>query len=474
MPAPSSVPMTQPSSQRDEGIVVIPEQFYGVALKMKVGPYRDPIEAQAIPATPAPAPVAAAPVLPVIQQPATHKRLPMILAVVGIVVAVSGAFVYLNRDLLFKKPTPMPAAVVPPPPIVPPVAPTNLNALVNGQSVSLSWVDSAADETGFLLERRQGTAPYALLTNLAANSTSFLDVTVVAGLAYSYRVSATNSGGDSLPSNEGIATIAALPVPPPPAPTLPPGGLDSDSDGLSDVEEGLFATDLHNPDTDSDGFLDGNELFHLYNPGARAPGRLIESGLVKESVGTVGWSLYIPNTWSTTLNLADGSQATVNTGRDELFKISLQENPTALPIDQWLLQQSSSTAQMATSSLRQMTTKGGLQGWLSPDRLTAAFAWGDKIFTITYDLRGQSFVNLRTLFEMMLNSLHLSGAPVVTSTLTPATSGPGDLLGPTTSTGAEPLAPPSATTNTPISGSSTTTAVTTTTTSSLTTTSTTP
>ncbi len=433
MPAPSPASVVQPSSQREEGIVVIPEQFYGVALKMKVGPYRDPIESQAMPATPAP--VAPAPILPVIQQPPSHKRLPMVLAVLGIVGVVSGAFVYLNRDLLFKKPTPMPVAVITPPPIQPPIAPTNLRAVVNGQSVSLSWVDSATDETGYLLERRQGTAPYGLLTNLAANTASFLDVTVLPGLAYSYRVSATNSGGDSTPSNEGVATIEALPVPPPPAPTLPPGGLDSDSDGLSDVEEGMFTTDLHNPDTDSDGFLDGNEVFHLYNPGARAPGRLIESGLVKESLGTVGWSLYVPNAWSATLDLADGSRATIVTGRDEAFKILLQENPAALPIDQWLLAQSSSTAQMATSSLRQITTKGGLQGWLSPDRLTAAFAWGDKIFTIAYDLHGQSFVNMRTLFEMMLNSLHLSGAPVVTSTLTPATSGPGDLLGSTTSTG---------------------------------------
>jgi hypothetical protein len=99
-----------------------------------------------------------------------------------------------------------------------------------------------------------------------------------------YRVVAFGEGGESSPSNEvtlRTAELAPPPPPPPAAPVLPPGGLDSDSDGLTDVEEPLYGTDVRNPDADSDGFLDGNEVFHLYNPAARSSVRLLDSGLVK-------------------------------------------------------------------------------------------------------------------------------------------------------------------------------------------------
>lgn len=43
--------------------------------------------------------------------------------------------------------------------------------------------------------------------------------------------------------------------------------LDSDNDGLNDFEEEMvYFTDLNNPDTDSDGFSDGDEVRNGYNP----------------------------------------------------------------------------------------------------------------------------------------------------------------------------------------------------------------
>ena len=42
--------------------------------------------------------------------------------------------------------------------------------------------------------------------------------------------------------------------------------LDSDGDGLTDREEKIFQTDLYNPDTDGDGFLDGIEVSGGFNP----------------------------------------------------------------------------------------------------------------------------------------------------------------------------------------------------------------
>ncbi len=48
--------------------------------------------------------------------------------------------------------------------------------------------------------------------------------------------------------------------------------IDSDNDGLRDWEEELFKTDPRNPDTDGDGYLDGEEVNSGHNPLVKAPG----------------------------------------------------------------------------------------------------------------------------------------------------------------------------------------------------------
>ena len=47
---------------------------------------------------------------------------------------------------------------------------------------------------------------------------------------------------------------------------------DSDNDGLKDWEEELYKTSPYNPDTDGDGYLDGEEINSGHNPLVKAPG----------------------------------------------------------------------------------------------------------------------------------------------------------------------------------------------------------
>ena len=48
--------------------------------------------------------------------------------------------------------------------------------------------------------------------------------------------------------------------------------LDTDGDGLTDVEEESYGTDMNNPDTDGDGYKDGEEVANGYDP--LGPGKL--------------------------------------------------------------------------------------------------------------------------------------------------------------------------------------------------------
>ena len=394
--APPSSPV-QTGSIPEPEIHVIPDAYYGAALKAHVAEHG----AKPLPGAPG-----------AIVQPPKSKA-PMIIALSTILVlGIGGVFVYVYRDTLFPPP---PAKVVvtetpPPPPIVAPSAPTNLIATsTNPQSVAISWADTSMDESGFRIERSTDGQSYQGLTNLPSNSTSFLDVSVQPGTTYRYRVIASNQGGDSEPTSESFVSVAALPPPVPESPKLPPAGLDSDSDGLSDLEESLFGTKAQLPDTDGDGFLDGNEVFHLYNPNGLAPATLLDAKLVKDVSGAIGWKMQIPETW-TFVESANGAAATISSGHGEKFVIAIQDNATKQPIVDWYL---AAHPQVTASQVLQYRSKRGYLGIIGADLLTTYIPWGDKVFVFTYDLGGQTFINFRTTYSMMLNALLLQGVPQI-------------------------------------------------------------
>lgn len=387
-------------------IHVIPEHFYGAALKAKVP------EGKAVNA---PSSQAAG-----LEQPKKRSIVPIVvLVVVALFLIGGGAFVYLERASLFPAPAkPAPVAqTTPPTPVVPaaPNAPVNLTATsTNPQSVSLSWSVTGADATGFRIERAaSGTTDFSAITSLPSGSTSYVDASVQPATSYLYHVIASNAGGDSSPSNVASADVPALPPTPPPTVKLPPAGLDSDSDGLTDLEEQLYNTDPHNPDTDADGFLDGNEVFNLYNPNGRAPSTLLDSKAVKVISASIGWTMQMPTPWTLNLTTADGSQAQIVTGHGESFDIAVVDNPTHQDVLAWYLAQH---PDIQASQVLQFRSKRGYQGIISADLLTTYIPWGSQIFSFTYNLDDQPFINFRTTYSMMLNSLTLSGLPQVSST----------------------------------------------------------
>lgn len=82
-----------------------------------------------------------------------------------------------------------------------PAAPTGLGAraLLSGAkaSVSLSWRDTATNETAFELQRSVNGTSFSALATPAANTTTFVDTTVARRTRYWYRVRAVNAAGAS-------------------------------------------------------------------------------------------------------------------------------------------------------------------------------------------------------------------------------------------------------------------------------------
>ena len=83
---------------------------------------------------------------------------------------------------------------------LPPSMPSTFTASVSGKTVSLAWTDSSTDETGFKVLRKDSlTGSYSTVTTTSADAISYSDTVTAAG-SYWYRVSATNSNGDSVAS----------------------------------------------------------------------------------------------------------------------------------------------------------------------------------------------------------------------------------------------------------------------------------
>ena len=88
-----------------------------------------------------------------------------------------------------------------------PAQPTDLAAVAAGHGrVELTWVDNAASETGYRVERSAGSGAYATIVMLPADATEYADTNAAGATAYRYRVVAFNAAGDSPPSNPADAT----------------------------------------------------------------------------------------------------------------------------------------------------------------------------------------------------------------------------------------------------------------------------
>lgn len=172
-----------------------------------------------------------------------------------------------------------------------------------------------------------------------------------------------------------------------PVVVTPQPGKDSDSDGLTDVEEVLYGSDPHNPDTDGDSYLDGNEVFHMYNPNGNAPSNLADAGFVRPfSQSGFGYTLYYPSQW--TIQLIGGVTEQVQFRSATGESISVQktikssEPANGLPI----------------------TTRQGYTGVASADKMTTYLESGSDVFAIAYSLGSSTQINYLTTYQMMVNT----------------------------------------------------------------------
>jgi len=188
-------------------------------------------------------------------------------------------------------------------------------------------------------------------------------------------------------------------------------GVDSDNDGLSDVEENnIYITNSNTNDSDGDGYKDNQEVLSLYNP--MGEGYLSESGLISEFINSkYNYRIYYPKIWHPE-DRTEGELVQFFSDVDGLMQIIVQDNPAKLGIKEWYAELINSSPALVTQQMEQL--KSGLEVIYSVDGLTAYLTLssnlleqvggGDNVYILTYSPEENNKLEFLATFKMMINS----------------------------------------------------------------------
>lgn len=178
-------------------------------------------------------------------------------------------------------------------------------------------------------------------------------------------------------------------------------GKDTDSDGLTDVEENIiYKSNVNLPDTDADGFLDGNEVFHLYNPSGTAPGTLLEAKLISSIKLPIEIEFVYPSIWQTQTK-EDGSVSVLTTtGESFVMTVRSQtQEAVSQTISDWISEQS------GQEKVIKSTTKTGYEFYITQNKRFAVVIVGSTVLSFTYEISAKTTADFVQTFQMMLNSI---------------------------------------------------------------------
>lgn len=89
------------------------------------------------------------------------------------------------------------------------LAPSQLTAVADGTSVTLTWADNSTNETVFDIERKDNGGSFIPVTTVRSGTTSYVDGGLNSNTQYTYRVRAMTSTASSSYSNEAAVTTGS-------------------------------------------------------------------------------------------------------------------------------------------------------------------------------------------------------------------------------------------------------------------------
>lgn len=200
---------------------------------------------------------------------------------------------------------------------------------------------------------------------------------------------------------------------------------DSDSDGLTDIEEALIGTDMMRPDSDIDGYKDSDEVINRYNPladGLKGKGGLLDADFIATSTSnftTNNFSLVYPKKWKVSY-IPENQQALITAETGEIIRITARNNDQGMSAVNWYL---SSRPQTSVSELKLLNDKA-YSGFFTPDGLSAYITDNafKKLYVFEYLTNPQTELRYPALFTMIVKNLTAVSPPAETAASSTAAS----------------------------------------------------
>lgn len=181
---------------------------------------------------------------------------------------------------------------------------------------------------------------------------------------------------------------------------------DADFDGLTDVEEGLYQTDLQRADTDLGGSPDGWEIIKLFSPIDEGSYPLSNSGLIKVYTNlTYKYSIFYQRDFL--IKVIDNKVSftpQIETG--ESIILFVQENPEQLKSKEWYVKQ---FKEKEIDEFKLKTSiVDGVEGVWSLDAQNFYLAKDNLVYVFSYNSGTLARLNFKSTFKMMINSFKFS------------------------------------------------------------------
>lgn len=229
-----------------------------------------------------------------------------------------------------------------------------------------------------------------------------------------------------------VSTTPVVIEPPPEQPVAPPPtdgkiefpstllskAADLDNDGLTDAEEALYKSDPGIPDSDSDGYVDGSEVFHLYNPVGKEPIKLIESGTVVDYVNpALNYAMYHPADWQVGNVSGDFRDMLFSTINGDHVEVRVFDKAVEQTFSDWLAVNAPSER---FADLAQFVNRFNDQGYKRTDELVYYYVTANRVHVIVYHTTDASVVSFPGIIEMMARSFRTDASRVSIVPLPPS------------------------------------------------------
>ncbi len=186
---------------------------------------------------------------------------------------------------------------------------------------------------------------------------------------------------------------------------------DTDSDGLTDLEEFLYGTDPTVADTDKDSYRDGAEVLSLFSPRKQGEVRLAQDDKIAIYANPIhGYTLLYPGSWAAE-PVDDQLQDEViiaTTTDEEYISVKVDQNLDSRSLLDWY--QSQSVA--GSFSKMRIQAFQNVDMLITPDgkSIFVKAVGVPKVVTFQYESGNKQKLNFLTTFEMIARGLRAEGA----------------------------------------------------------------